>query len=403
MAALTPTTTPDTPPVPDGRTTPVRLWLLIFFAVLFWSGWHPYDRYIWVLEAAPAIFGLLLIALTRRRFPLTPLVYWLILAHAIILMVGSKYTYARVPLFDWLKDVLELGRNHYDKVGHLVQGFVPALIAREILLRLSPLRRGGWLFFLVTTVCLAFSAFYELIEWWVAELSGTAATAFLGTQGYAWDTQSDMLLALIGAILGQLLLARCQDRQLGLEPPRQPATKTDGRTGPDAGVLIRRAGPDDWQAVVAIYNQAVEEQFCTADTEPASVESRRLWLETHLDRRYPILLAEADGRVLGWCSLSPWRPGRRALAGVAEVSYYLDRSARGRGLASRLLTEAMRQARNLEFHTLIAILMDVNQPSQRLLEKHGFEPWGQLPQVAVWPDGSRCGQLIYGRRLSPDS
>ncbi len=401
MRTSPPHTVPVPPPVPDGHTAPARFWLLIFFVVLFWSGWQPYDRYTWLLEVSPAVIGLVLLVGTRRRFPLTPLVYWLILLHAVVLMIGGKYTYARVPLFDWLKEVLELGRNQYDKVGHFVQGFVPALIAREILLRSSPLRRGGWLFFLVTAVCLAISAFYELIEWWVALLSDTAAEAFLGTQGYVWDTQSDMLLALIGALAGQWMLASIQDRQLGLSPPLRRKGPAASEWQTDGGIRFRRAGPADWPAVIAIYNQAVEERFCTADTEPASIESRRSWLETHGDHRYPILLAEDGDRILGWCSLSPWRPGRQALAGVAEVSYYLDRSARGRGLASLLLAEAMRRAGDLGFHSLIAILMDVNRPSLGLLQKHGFTLWGTLPQVAVWPDGSRCGQLIYGRHLSP--
>ncbi|GAB4551480.1 MAG: hypothetical protein Tsb0017_01320 [Geothermobacteraceae bacterium] len=387
---------PNRPAIPELNRPATLVWLALFAAALAWSGWRPYDRFTWFLEVAPALIALVLLAATRRRFPLTPLCYGLILLHSVILMVGGKYTYAQVPLFNWLKDVLDLGRNHYDKVGHLAQGFIPALVAREILLRTSPLQRGGWLFTIVTCICLAVSAFYELIEWWVAELSGTAAEAFLGTQGYVWDTQSDMFMALVGAICGQLLLARLQDRQLEGAPPA-PRSPTGAEAQKDE--TIRIAAPKDWPRIVAIYNQAVEERHCTADLEPATLESRRDWLETHLDERYPILVLEQQGQILGWCSLSPWRKGRKALEGVAEVSYYLDRAARGRGLASRLLRAALAHARGHRFHTLIAILMEVNEPSLKLLQRFGFQRWGRLPDVALWPDGSRCGQLIYGLRL----
>lgn len=183
-------------------------------AVLAWSGWHPRDGFTWLLEVAPVLIGLPLLILTFRPFPLTPLAYALLAVHATILAVGGHYTYAEMPLFNWLRDVLDLSRNHYDRLGHIAQGFVPAIVAREILLRRSPLRPGKWLFFLVTCVCLAISACYEFIEWWVALASGDDATAFLATQGDVWDTQWDMFLALCGAIVSQLLLARLHERQL---------------------------------------------------------------------------------------------------------------------------------------------------------------------------------------------
>ncbi len=192
----------------------IAIWLLIFFAALLWSGINPHDRFTWVLEVAPALIGLAVLALTYRQFRFSRLVYGLILIHAIILMIGGRYTYAMVPLFDWLKEVCELSRNHYDKVGHFAQGFIPALIAREILIRKSPLKGSRWLFSIVVSICLAFSAFYELIEWWVALASGGAAEDFLGTQGYVWDTQSDMAVALVGAILALLFLGRCHDRAI---------------------------------------------------------------------------------------------------------------------------------------------------------------------------------------------
>ena len=189
-------------------------WLGLFFLVLAWSAWKPHDYPTWWLEVLPALIALLLLGATRKRFPLTPLVYWLILFHCIVLMVGGHYTYAEVPLGDWVAEMTGGTRNNYDKLGHFVQGFVPAIIAREILLRNHVVARRGWLAPIVVAICLAISAFYELLEWWVALLSGEAAEAFLGTQGYAWDTQSDMFLALAGATIAVLLLGRLHDRQL---------------------------------------------------------------------------------------------------------------------------------------------------------------------------------------------
>lgn len=183
--------------------------------LLILSGIDPVaDRYTWFLETAPVMIGLVLLAVTWRHFPLTLLLCRLLAFHAVILMIGGFYTYAEVPLFNWLQEVFDLSRNHYDRVGHFVQGFVPAILAREILLRRSPLQTGRWLFFLCLSICLAFSAFYELIEWWVALLSEQAADAFLGTQGDPWDTQTDMFLALIGATCALLLLSTPHDKQL---------------------------------------------------------------------------------------------------------------------------------------------------------------------------------------------
>jgi putative membrane protein len=190
--------------------------LILTFALLVLSGLRPHDRVTWLMEVAPVVIGAAILVATYRAFPLTPLVYRLLFVHALILMLGGHYTYAEVPLGFWVRDAFGLARNHYDRLGHLAQGFVPAILAREILLRRSPLRRGGWLFFLVTCVCLAVSACYEFIEWWAAALTGDTATAFLGTQGDPWDTQWDMFLALIGAVLSQLALARYHDRQLAL-------------------------------------------------------------------------------------------------------------------------------------------------------------------------------------------
>ena len=190
------------------------LWVAIFTAVLVWSGINPHDQFTWFLEVVPALIGFVVLAVTRKSFPLTPLVYTLILIHSIILMVGGHYTYAEVPLFDWIKDALHQSRNNYDKLGHFAQGFVPAMIAREIIIRKNIINGKIWTAFFVVCFALAFSAFYELIEWWVALYSGEDAEAFLGTQGYVWDTQSDMGLALLGSIVALLFFSRWQDAQL---------------------------------------------------------------------------------------------------------------------------------------------------------------------------------------------
>lgn len=188
--------------------------LLIAALCLVLSGIRPYDRLTWVMEVAPVLIALPLLVFTYRRFPLTPLVYRLILLHSLILMLGAHYTYARVPLGSWVQDLFHLARNHYDRLGHLAQGFFPAVIAREVLVRTSPLKPGKWLFFIVLCACLAMSALYEFVEWWAALIYGGAAAEFLATQGDPWDTQWDMFLALIGAAAAQLTLARAHDRAL---------------------------------------------------------------------------------------------------------------------------------------------------------------------------------------------
>lgn len=188
--------------------------LMVGVALLGVSAVQPYDRLTWILEVFPIVLAIPLLVLTARRFPLTSLAYRLIFIHALILMLGGHFTYERVPLGYWAQHVFGFARNHYDRLGHFAQGFVPAILAREILLRRLPLRPGKWLFFLVLCVCLSVSAVYELIEWWTAVLGGSAADAFLGTQGDPWDTQWDMFLALVGAVTAQLLLGSVHDRQL---------------------------------------------------------------------------------------------------------------------------------------------------------------------------------------------
>jgi putative membrane protein len=189
--------------------------LVSVLAALVWSGVGPHDRFTWFLEVAPVLIGVPILVLTYPRFRLTRLVYTLLWIHALILMLGGHYTYAQVPLGFWMQDTFGFARNHYDRIGHFAQGFIPAMLVREIFIRASPLRGSRWLPFMVVCFCLAFSAFYELIEFWTALASGEAATDFLGTQGDPWDTQWDMQLALIGAITALLALSRAHDRQLG--------------------------------------------------------------------------------------------------------------------------------------------------------------------------------------------
>lgn len=212
------------PVLPAAERLPAALLGLVLL-VLGWSAIGPYDYPTWWLEASPVLIALPLLLATRRRFPLTGLLYILIALHAVILIVGAHYTYARVPAGFWVQDALELSRNHYDRLGHIAQGAVPAILAREILLRRQVLPRGGWLWLMVTSICLAFSAFYEMIEWWVALLAHDGATEFLGTQGDPWDTHWDMFLALLGALAAQGLLAGPHDRQLQALSHRHGVTR----------------------------------------------------------------------------------------------------------------------------------------------------------------------------------
>ena len=192
----------------------VMIWIAVFLGFLLWSAIDPKDWTIWALEVAPAVIGAVILAYTRKRFPLTTMTYVLILVHCVILIVGGHYTYAEVPLGDWVREVFDQSRNNYDKLGHLAQGFIPAMIAREIVVRLKVFNYTSWRNFFVVCFCLAVSAFYELIEWWTAVIAGESADEFLSTQGYVWDTQADMWTALIGAVLALMLLGRWQDRQM---------------------------------------------------------------------------------------------------------------------------------------------------------------------------------------------
>lgn len=186
----------------------------LFIIGLIWSGIQPFDYFTWALEVFPAILGLIILIFTFKQFQFTFLTYCFILFHSYILFVGGHYTYAEVPLFDWIKEAFDLSRNNYDKVGHFAQGFIPAMIIRELFIRKNIVTNKKWLNFIVVCICLSFSAVYEFLEWWVALLSGENADAFLGTQGYIWDTQSDMFYATIGAITMLFLLAKKQDKNI---------------------------------------------------------------------------------------------------------------------------------------------------------------------------------------------
>jgi putative membrane protein len=202
-------------------------WIGIFAAFFIWSAIAPKDYPTWLMEVLPAAIGAGILWFTRHRYPLTRLTYVLILIHSVVLIVGGHYTYAEVPLFDWIRDTLGHDRNNYDKLGHFLQGFVPAIIAREITIRNAVFSKAGWRNFFIVGACLGISAFYELVEWAAALVSAEASESFLGTQGYAWDTQSDMAWALFGAILALLLLGRIHDRQLRARPWHGRRAKTN--------------------------------------------------------------------------------------------------------------------------------------------------------------------------------
>jgi putative membrane protein len=214
-----------------GDAPALRGALLVMLAALLLSGWAPLERSTWLMEVAPVLIAAPLLWCTRRRLPLTTLAYVLIALHALILTTGGHYTYAQVPLGHWVQQAFGLARNDFDRLGHFAQGFVPAILTRELLLRCTPLRRGGWLFTLTVATCLAISACYEFIEWWSALLLGAGADAFLATQGDPWDTQWDMFTALIGALCALLLLARYHDAQLARLAPRAAADGASGAAG----------------------------------------------------------------------------------------------------------------------------------------------------------------------------
>jgi len=194
--------------------TKIRIFIILFFIGLIVSGMYPHDYFTWILEVFPGIIGFIVLMFSFKRFRFTDFTYIFILIHCYILFIGGHYTYAEVPLFDWIKELFHQSRNNYDKVGHFAQGFIPAMVVRELFVRLEIVKRGKWLSFLCVCVCLSISACYELFEWFVAVASGQSAEAFLGTQGDNWDTQSDMLFALIGAVCMVVFISGIQDKYI---------------------------------------------------------------------------------------------------------------------------------------------------------------------------------------------
>lgn len=192
----------------------IKVLIALFFIILIWSAIKPHDYFTWFLEVIPGLAGVTVLSFTYKKFKFTNFIYTCVLIHCSILFIGGHFTYAEEPFFNWLKETFDWDRNNYDKVGHFAQGFFPALIIRELFIRLNVLKREGWLFFVIVSICLAISAFYELIEAWVSMLSGESADAFLGTQGYVWDTQTDMMIALLGSLVALIFFSKLHDKKI---------------------------------------------------------------------------------------------------------------------------------------------------------------------------------------------
>jgi putative membrane protein len=325
--------------------------------VLAWSGIAPKDRFTWLLEVVPGPIAAAILAYCYPRWRFTPLVVALIAIHAMILMVGGKYTYAEVPLFNWLRDEFGLARNYYDRVGHFAQGFVPAMVAREILIRLYVLPRGRWLFFLICCIALSISAVYEFIEWWVAIASGEAAESFLGTQGDVWDTQWDMFMALVGAATGLVVLSRWHDKQLGLA------------IGPRGAVSLREITQENIDAVGDL-RVAQGQIFHVAGV------AKTLWQACGRSDRW-VRAIYADEEPVGLVALVD-----PSLAGRNEPELYfwrllVDARQQGRGYGRKAIALALEYARSRPGAERIKIsYVPSNKAVGRLYEEFGFRHTG---------------------------
>ncbi len=354
----------------------------MFFVALGISAIRPYDYFTWFLEVLPALAALPLLIFTYRRFRLTNLLYTLILVHAIILIVGGHYTYAREPLFNWIRDHFHLSRNYYDRVGHFAQGFVPALIAREVFIRQNVVKRGRWMFVVVLSVCLAISAMYELFEWRVAVAEGTKATDFLGTQGDPWDTQEDMATCFVGALCALLLLSRFHDHHIEELVKRMPALAPESeRRKPEPPKPLTRIRPalsdEDIQTTRQLFAEYAESLgfslcFQSFDLEYATLPGK------YAPPRGRLLLAEVDGKAAGCVALRPLEEG------VCEMKrLYVRPEFRGTGLGRLLAETVIAEAKKVGYYAMRLDTVEDKMPSAvalyRALGFHEIGPYTANP------------------------
>jgi putative membrane protein len=360
----------------QSRSYPLALFV-VFFIALAVSAIRPHDYFTWFLEVVPALIALPILFFTYRRFPLTNLLYTAILIHAVILMVGGHFTYAQEPLFNWIRDHFHLSRNYYDRIGHFAQGFVPALVAREIFIRQNVVKRGRWMFVVVLSVGLAISAMYELFEWRVAVAEGSKANDFLGTQGDPWDTQEDMATCFVGALCALLFLSKLHDHQIEAlvnpmsekhDPEQQNPEKQQPVSSPKPLIRIRPAHTDADMHVArelfVEYGQSLGFSLCfqSFDQEYASLPGK------YAPPRGRLLLAEVDGRPAGCIALRPLEEG------VCEMKrLYVRPEFRGLGVGRRLAETIIAEAKEIGYFAIrLDTVEDKMQSAVALYRALGF-------------------------------